>query len=164
VDKKGENKTLPSNTGRNRVNINGAYCIENHKLIYRQDESINTQSTIALLDQIKAGQKFGQKIIISDNARYYKSKLLKEYLNKNTRITMEYLPPYSPNLNIIERLWRFIKRKVTYNKYYEKFSVFEEKCCTFFLNLSDFKPELETLMTDNFQKLQYCRNRNFYSR
>jgi transposase len=152
--KKGKEQPLKTNTGRMRVNINGAYNIEEHKVIIRDDESINSQSTIALLEQMIKEQPLGILYIILDNAKYYRSQLVKDFLGNNKRIQFVFLPPYSPNLNIIERLWRFFKKKTTYNKYYEKFAVFKEKCLDFFENINDYKSELESLMTENFQLIQ----------
>jgi transposase len=151
--KKGIQKELKSNTGRERINLNGAYNLEDHELIIREDESINSQSTIELFKQISQSQKAGMIYIICDNARYYKSNLIKQYLQTNKRITMVFLPPYSPNLNIIERLWRFLKKKITYNKYIEKYIEFKEKVMEILENIDKYKDELETLMTDNFQTL-----------
>lgn len=152
--KKGTEQTLKTNTGRARVNINGAYDIENHKAIIRDDESINSQSTIALLDQMLKEQPLGMLYIILDNAKYYRSKLVNEFLEKHQRIQFMFLPPYSPNLNIIERLWKFFKKKTTYNKYYEKFAIFKEECLGFFKNMEQYKTELQSLMTDNFHLIQ----------
>jgi transposase len=151
--KKGEQKELKSNTGRKRVNLNGAYNLEDHELIIREDESINSQSTIALCKQISQRQKAGMIYIICDNAKYYKSNLIKQYLETNNRIKMVFLPPYSPNLNIIERLWRFLKKQITYNRYIEKYTVFREKVMDLFENIDKYKDELKSLMTDNFQIL-----------
>jgi len=152
--KKGKEQSLKTNTGRMRVNINGAYDIAAHKVIIREDESINSQSTIALLEQMLKEQPLGLLYIILDNAKYYRSRIVKDFLEKNQRIQFVFLPPYSPNLNLIERLWRFFKKKTIYNKYYEKFAVFKEKCLNFFENIDDYKNELETLMTENFQLIQ----------
>ena len=149
--KKGKQATLKTNTGRKRVNINGAYNLEEQKVIVREDPSINAQSTIALLEQMLKEQPLGLLYIILDNAKYYRSKLVREFLEKNPRVKFVFLPPYSPNLNIIERLWKFFKKKITYNKYYEKFSVFKEKSMEFFQNIENYKSELQTLMTDNFE-------------
>ena len=149
--KKGEEKYIETNTGRNRLNINGAYNVEEKKVIAREDESVNAQSTIKLLTQLLSRQTRGKLYVILDNARYYRSELVKEFLKENTRIRFVFLPPYSPNLNLIERIWKFVKKKVAYNKYYEEFSVFRK----FFLyrlnNLETFEEELETLMTEKFQ-------------
>jgi len=86
-----------------RVNINGAYDIAAHKVIIREDESINSQSTIALLEQMLKEQPLGLLYIILDNAKYYRSRIVKDFLEKNQRIQFVFLPPYSPNLNLIER-------------------------------------------------------------
>lgn len=61
--------------------------------------------------------------VISDNARYYVSKIVKDYL-KTSKINMIKLPPYSPNLNLIERLWKILKKNILYNKYYPSFDEF----------------------------------------
>ena len=152
--RKGKEQVLKTNTGRMRVNINGAYDIENRKVIIREDESINSQSTIALLEQMLREQPLGTLYIILDNARYYRSQMVREFLEKNQRLQFVFLPPYSPNLNIIERLWKFFKKKTTYNKYYEKFSVFREKCMGFFENIEEYENDLKSLMVDNFQLIQ----------
>lgn len=149
--KKGKERFIKSNTGRERVNINGAYDIENHRAIVREDQSINAQSTVALLEQMLGEQPLGVLYIILDNARYYRSKEVRDFLSKQPRIQFMFLPPYSPNLNLIERLWKFVKKKVAYNQYYEKFSVFREAFMDFFQKLADHRKELETLMTEKFQ-------------
>jgi transposase len=152
--KKGEEKELKANTGRQRININGAYDIKNHRLVFHEDESVNAQSTVALLQKLMNRQPQGKIHIISDNARYYRSKEVRTYLEKHRRIHFIFLPPYSPNLNLIERLWKFFKKKITYNRYYEKFAVFREECLYFLRHLSVYKEELKSLMTENFQLLQ----------
>jgi len=149
--KKGKEAILKTNTGRQRININGAYDLENQKVVIKEDERINAQSTIALLEQMNKEQPLGLLYIILDNARYYRCKLVQEFLEKNPRIQFVFLPPYSPNLNIIERLWKFFKKNITYNEYYEKFSIFKEKSMGFFQNIEKYKSELQTLMTDNFE-------------
>ena len=149
--KKGEEKHIETNTGRNRLNINGAYDVEDKKVIAREDESVNAQSTVKLLVQLLSGQPKGKLYVILDNARYYRSEMVKEFLKDNTRIKLVFLPPYSPNLNLIERIWKFVKKKVAYNKYYEEFSVFRRKFLHRLNDLEKFEEELETLMTEKFQ-------------
>jgi len=152
--KKGTDMVIQSNTGRQRINLNGAYNLEDHKAIIQEAESINAQSTVSLLEEMMLKQPAGLIYVILDNARYYRSEMVRVFVKKNKRIKLVFLPPYSPNLNIIERLWKFFKKKVTYNKYYEKFTVFREYCLRFFKNLDKYRAELETLMTDNFQLIQ----------
>lgn len=152
--KKGTEKQLPANTGRERLNINGAYNIEDSKVVVRNDESINAQSTLSLIQQIMLLQLTGTIYLIADNAKYYRAKKVREFLENNPRVKLLFLPPYSPNLNVIERLWWFFKKKKMYNKYYEKFALFREECLSFFENIHLYKDELKTLMTDNFHIIQ----------
>jgi transposase len=61
----------------------------------------------------------GQIYLILDNARWHRSKILKEFFETNQqRLVFIFLPPYSPELNPIERVWRIIRRKVTHNRYF----------------------------------------------
>lgn len=148
--KKGTEKAIRANTGRDRLNINGACNIAKIDVIIHEDVSVNAQSTIALFDKMLINQPKGKLHIIADNARYYRSILVSEYVKKHTRINLIFLPPYSPNLNIIERLWKFYKKEVLYDTYHEKFYDFKKKTLSFFENISFHKNELLTLLKDNF--------------
>lgn len=151
--KKGQDNIIKSNTGRQRININGALDAETHAVITREDERINAQSTIALLEQVEAAYPFAASIyVICDNARYYRSKLVGQFL-ETSKIQLVFLPSYSPNLNLIERLWKFMKKQVLYNKYYEKFDVFKQTTMEFFENIQLYKTELDSLLTNNFRVL-----------
>jgi transposase len=151
--KKGQDNLIKSNTGRQRININGALDAETHAVITREDERINALSTIALLEQIEAAYPLAVIIyVICDNARYYRSKLVGQFL-ETSKIQLVFLPSYSPNLNLIERLWKFMKKKVLYNKYYEKFDTFKQTALGFFENIQQYKTELDSLLTNNFQLL-----------
>ena len=149
--KKGKDNIIKSNTGRQRININGALDADTHAVITREDDSINALSTIALLEQVEANYPLAVIIyVICDNAKYYRSKLVGKFL-ETSKIQLVFLPSYSPNLNLIERLWKFMKKKVLYNKYYEKFDTFKEVTLGFFENIQQYKPELDSLLTNNFQ-------------
>jgi len=151
--KKGQDNIIKSNTGRQRININGALDAETHAVITREDERINAQSTIALLEQVEAAYPSAAIIyVICDNARYYRSKLVGQFL-ETSKIQLVFLPSYSPNLNLIERLWKFMKKQVLYNKYYEKFDVFRQTALGFFENIQQYKTELNSLLTNNFRVL-----------
>lgn len=151
--KKGQDNLIKSNTGRQRININGALDADTHAVITREDERINAISTIALLEQIEAAYPLAVIIyVICDNARYYRSKLVSQFL-ETSKIQLVFLPSYSPNLNLIERLWKFMKKQVLYNKYYEKFDTFKQTTLGFFENIQQYKTELNSLLTNNFQSL-----------
>lgn len=149
--KKGKEKQIPSNTGRQHLNLNGAYNPETKQAIIVDAESINAQSTIQLFARIQQKQKEGIIYFISDNARYYRAQVLKEYLRTHQRIKIIPLPPYSPNLNLIERLWRLFKKNILYNQYYENLSEMREATLNFFKHLKHYSTDLETLMVEKFQ-------------
>jgi len=149
--KRGIDKTIESNTGRNRVNINGAIDISCFNVVVKFDERVNAQSTIALFKKIEAKHRKAKIIYIyCDNARYYRSRLVQEFL-KTSRIVLIFLPPYSPNLNLIERLWKYFRKEILYNKYYEKFTDFQAACHHFFENIKEHKKALRSLLAENFQ-------------
>ncbi len=103
--------------------------------------------------QIKLEEKHPEltKIfIVRDNARYYVSLAVQEYL-KTSKIEYVPLPSYSPNLNLIERLWKFFKEKVIYNKYYSDFSLYKRTVLDFFeFEITNYKEELKTRLSENF--------------
>ncbi len=149
--KQGENFQICSNTGRRRLNINGAVSVETLEMVMRFDDSINAESTIKLLDQIEATYPKASKItVICDNARYYRSKLVKAYL-EDSRVELMFLPPYAPNLNLIERYWKYFKKIILYNRYYETFDEFKKSCEHFFDNTDEHRSPLRSLLAENFQ-------------
>ena len=75
---------------------------------------------------------------------------------KGTKITPHYLPPYSPNLNPIERLWKIMHENVTYNRYYSKFSDFTEAILGFFDNIELHLNVIKRRINDNFQRLKFA--------
>jgi len=149
--KKGQTKHLKTNNGRKRTNINGALNLATKELFYVEDERINSQTMIALLKQILSNQKQGKIHIILDHARYYHSKIVNEFIKEHPRINLKFLPPYSPNLNSIERLWKILKKKVVYNKFYLKFDDFRKKVIDFFEEKKWMEDEFKNILNDNFQ-------------
>jgi len=130
--KRGRDHEIKSNTGRQRLNINGAINPATQQAIIRYDDTINAQSTLRLFQQIEEHHTDAETIyIICDNARYYRSKMVREYL-ETSKIELLFLPPYAPNLNLIERYWKFFKKKVLYGLYYETFAAFKKACDAFF--------------------------------
>ena len=150
--KKGADYEIPANSGRQRVNINGAMNAQNPEDVHVDyTESVNAQSTKRLIQKLLKKNKKKKRIyLISDNALYYKNKELAAWLHKQQKITWLFLPPYSPNLNLIERLWRLMKNKAINGFYYDTFSRFKEEIKYFFENIKQYKAELRSLMTLKF--------------
>ena len=137
--------------GRQRLNINGVIDCNDLSAIVRYDDAINAQSTIKLFQQIELQNPGAARIlIICDNARYYHAQLVKDYL-ANSKIELVFLPPYAPNLNLIERFWKFSKKTVLYGRYDETFSQFKTACDNFFAGLNQHHASLRSLLADRFQ-------------
>ncbi len=150
--RRGKPKTLLTIGSRKRVNIHGAIDIHNQDVITLSADSINADSTIALLTRIRDKNPHLSKIyIILDNARSHHAKKVKAWLSWNKKIELVFLPAYSPNLNPIERLWKFMNKKVINNIFYKDFSSFKEGITTFFRRLWTQWDQLSTLLTDSFQ-------------
>jgi len=141
--------------GRNRFNVLGALNAITHELtLVFNDTYINAQSVCDLLRKI-ADLYVGLPItIILDNARYQKCKLVQE-LALSLNIELLYLPPYSPNLNLIERVWKFVKKKCLWSKYYSNFKDFKEAIMDC-LNQTHttYKNELKSLLNLKFQSFK----------
>ncbi len=151
---RGEDKELPANCGRQRLNINGALNVETHEVITQSVDRVNAEAAVELFKAIDAANPSADVIyVISDNAGCYHSNPVNEYLHSGqSKIRLWFLPPYSPNLNLIERLWGFFRKKVMNNHYYPTFKKFSEEVLMFFECLSDYADELRTLLTQNFQR------------
>lgn len=141
--------------GRQRFNVLGALNALTHELITVTNSSyINSDSVCELLLKIAEASTGVPITVVLDNARYQRCKKVQEYA-ASLGIELLFLPPYSPNLNLIERLWKFVKRKCLYSKYYEKFQDFKA-AITDCLSKTDteHKEELDTLLTLNFQTFE----------
>jgi transposase len=143
---------IKSPSGRKRFNVLGALNAITKQVITVENNSYIT--AIQVKELIEKTIALGLEIPITfvlDNARYQKCKLIKEEAEKY-QIELLYLPPYSPNLNLIERLWKLVKKKCLYGKYYEDFNKFSSSISKFIKNVhTENKEEVESLLTLRFQ-------------
>jgi transposase len=154
--KKGIRKAEKMTACQKRVNLIGAINIDTHHVEYKQVEWVNAESLKAFAEQLCAAYPTASAIhLILDNAGYHKSKELLQFLEA-TKIKIHYLPPYSPNLNPIERLWKIMHENVTYNRYYEKFSNFTENIVGFFENIEKYSAIIQSRINDKFQRLKFA--------
>lgn len=154
--KKGQEKRIPTNTGRKRLNINGVLELETMKTVVHYAETLNAQTTMELFGKIQAAYPDKKKIhLIIDNARYYKNCELLAYLRKRKcRIKVHFLPPYSPNLNFIERLWHYLKKYIIGVKRRQSFKEFEADIRSFFEHIGDYEEKLRRFIGTEMHLLQ----------
>jgi transposase len=138
--------------GRQRLNVLGAINAITQELItVTNDTYITAESVCALLDKLH-NLKLGIPItLFLDNARYQHCALVIEKAI-SLQIELCFLPSYSPNLNLIERLWKFVKKKCLYSKYYPDFASFKTAINDCLDQTSTtYKTELKSLLSLRFQ-------------
>ena len=149
--KRGEKRQLKTNSGRQRLNLHGAINAETLQVSIIESKTVNADSTIDLLTTIEQAYPLSKEIyIILDNARYHYSKSVRQFL-ENSKIKLAFLPSYSPNLNLIERLWQFFKKKVLYNTYHKNLKAFRAACINFFRNIDKHYDAISRLMSGGFE-------------
>jgi transposase len=142
-------------SGRQRFNVLGAWNAVTRQLIAVTNTTVvNTETMSELLRKIAALGLTGPITLVLDNARYQHNAAVKA-LAEQLGITLLFLPSYSPNLNLIERLWKFIKRRALYGRYHPTFADFRGAIEETLDELSNTHAKrLKTLMTLNFQQFE----------
>lgn len=152
--KRGVQKTLQSTGKQLRLHMAGALCLTGMKILTREYETVDADAMLDFFKSIESSSKASTIYVILDNARANKNKKLEEFL-KTSRIKMCYLPPYSPNLNPIERLWKIMRETKLYNRYFESSIDFFREVRSFF---KDDIPKMAHMWTsrinDKFQAIK----------
>lgn len=143
---------IPAPAGRQRFNVLAALNAITHDLVLVTNDSyINAQSVCCLLQQLADLNLSLPITLVLDNARYQRCALV-QTLAASLEIELLFLPPYSPNLNLIERLWKFVKKEALYSEYYHDFTSFKSAIMAVLNETSGkHKPALASLLTLNFQ-------------
>jgi transposase len=149
---------IPAASGRQRFNVLGAYDPILHKLIsVRNTTTVNAETMCELVQLVRQeNQHDPDKPItfVLDNARYQRNAWVQEMAGE-LGIELLFLPSYSPNLNLIERYWRLLKKQALYGKYHRNFAAFRAAIELSMIELHDTKRDkLETMMTLNFQTFE----------
>ena len=146
---------IKSASGRKRFNVLGALNAVTQELVtITTHDYINALSVGELLEKLHQLYNDLPLVVVMDNARYQKCKLVLEKAQQ-LNIQIVFLTPYSPNLNLIERLWKFVKKEVLYNKYYKEY----DKFCAAISDCLDqthttHKAALASLLTPKFQTFE----------
>lgn len=150
---KGEAGTIKvkTNPGRKRINILGAISFEDLSVISTlTEDSCDSDKIIEFLQKIRNRIDELKIVVVLDNAKYNLANNTR-YFAKSLKIKLLFLPSYSPNLNLIERLWKFTKKKLVSNEYYEHFEMFKLETEKFFDNLDKYSVELKKLLSKKFE-------------
>ena len=149
----GKERPLLTVSGRERVNLNAALNAHCPTQVYLDEtDCVNAQSTQRLYEKLLIAHPEGPVHVVCDNARYYKNKALPAWL-ADKRLVPVFLPPYSPNLNLIERLWKFLRQKIINTAIYRTKGQFKTAVLDFFDRLDEFGPELASRMRLKFHVL-----------
>lgn len=153
--KKGVDKPIAQTASRTRVNVMGAVELTEMKVTSCCPDYVNTDTTISFFRQLKTVYSNAPKIhIILDQSGYHKSKLVQEAAIE-MNIELHYLPPYSPNLNPIERLWKVMNEQVRNNVFFSSAKEFREAISHFFEHkISQILPLLRGRINDDFQTIK----------
>lgn len=146
---------LRAAAGRKRYNVLGALDAVSHKLVQVSNHSyINAESVCLLLHAVAAATAGLPITLVLDNARYQKCTVVID-LAKQLGIELLYLPSYSPNLNLIERVWKFVKAECLRSTYYDKYEAFTAAIQQCLDDLpSKHKEAMDSLLTHNFQTFE----------
>ncbi|TDN37828.1 IS630 family transposase [Hymenobacter sp. UV11] len=150
----GKERPLLTVSGRERVNLNAALnAYDPTQVLLDETSCVNAQSTKRLYEQLLAAHPDKTRIyVVCDNARYYKNKDLRAWL-ADKPICQVFLPPYSPNLNLIERFWKYLRQKIINTTFYRTKGQFRTAVLDFFTRLPECGPDLASLLTRKFHIL-----------
>ena len=142
---------LPTPSGRQRFNVLGALHAVTHEVItVTNDTYINSESVVTLLNELVKRFTDLPITLVLDNARYQRNAYVMAEAER-LGITLLWLPTYSPNLNLIERLWKFVKAECLHGRYYPKFGPFKQAIIDCLADTGGrHQARLNTLLTLNF--------------
>jgi transposase len=153
----GQRLNVGVGSGRKRFNILGAYCPDGHEYldVRSSDKNVTGETLIDLMKVMRLKHPEVKKFIIYlDNARYNHAKLAKGWIEEQKKegveFVLEHLPTYSPNLNLIERLWKFLRKKAM-RAWYQTFEEMQQAIANVLDNLDKYTDERDTLMTERFR-------------
>lgn len=142
--------------GRKRLNVLGAYCPDDQEYLDLRltRDNINGEQFINLLRLLRERHPEAMRFILYlDNAAYYGKPVVQEWLRRHREFQLEPVPPYSPNVNLIERLWKFLKQKAL-SRWHKTFEAMQEAVSEVLDHLDKYRDELTTLMVDKFHIIE----------
>jgi transposase len=148
----GQRLLVGMGSGRKRLNILGAYCPDDQEYIdYRLTrDNINGEQFVNFLRLLLSMHPETERFILYvDGARYYDSPAVKAWLKRHPEVLLSQIPAYSPNVNLIERMWKFMRAKALC-RWHKTFEDMQAAVSEVLDHLEDYRDELRTLMTEKF--------------
>jgi transposase len=139
-------------SGRKRLHILGAYCPDDQEYLDLRltRDNVNGEQFVNLLRLLRATHPETERFVLYlDRARYYGSPVVKDWLRRHPEFELEPLPTYSPNLNLIERLWKFLRNRAL-SRWHKTFEAMQAAVSEVLDHLSAYRSELGTLLTEEF--------------
>jgi len=115
---KGEQRIIPTYGKHYGAKLVGVLNYETGKVYVEEHKKYDAMVFLSFLKNVLLRYPSGKIVMILDNARIHHAKLLKEFLKANERLTLMFLPPYSPKLNLVEGLWGWLKDSVINNVFF----------------------------------------------
>ena len=148
----GQRLLVGMGSGRKRLNILGGYCPDDHEYVaYRLTrDNINGEQFINFMRLLLARHPETEKFILYvDGAKYYRSAVVKAWLKRHPEFHLSRIPAYSPHVNLIERMWKFLRAKAL-SRWHKTFEDRQAAVSEVLDHLEDYRGELQTLMTEKF--------------
>jgi transposase len=148
----GQRLLVGMGSGRKRLNILGGYCPDDHEYVdYRLTrDNINGEQFINFMRLLRSLHPETEKFILYvDGAKYYDSAVVKAWLKRHPEFHLSQIPAYSPNVNLIERMWKFLRAKAL-SRWHQTFEDMQAAVSEGLDHLEDYRGELQTLMTEKF--------------
>lgn len=148
----GQRLLVGMGSGRKRLNILGGYCPDDHEYVdYRLTrDNINGEQFINFMRLLRALHPETEKFILYvDGAKYYRSAAVKAWLKRHPEFHLSRIPAYSPNVNLIERMWKFLRAKAL-SRWHKTFADMQAAVSEVLDHLEDYRGELQTLMAEKF--------------
>src|SRR6267154_3323013 len=139
-------------SGRKRLNILGALCPDDHEYLDLRltRDNINGEQFINLLRLLRARHPETERFLLYlDGARYYGTPEVQAWLRRHPEFQLERLPTYSPNLNLIERLWKCLRQKAL-SRWHPSFLAMQAAVSEVLDHLDNYQSELATLLVEKF--------------
>ena len=152
--RKGKSNFIKTTASRSRLNISGSIDIQTKEILIQKYDTINGENIINFFKYIESNNPSMKKIhVVCDGAGYYRNQVLLDWID-TSKIELHRLPPYSPNLNPIERLWKIMNEYARNNQHFEKPADFKNAIGLFFSDtVPKIKAEINQRINSNFQRL-----------